>query len=365
MRLDRDRAPVLFTVVTSVLSGLILAGIMKALQSGISASDTVIWFAATAGGVAVATWAVFAVVHRFRKRSSRAFVMTSAFTQKYYLTALVHRLHSALDRDAIDMVLKVPERDYDASAQAHHLRRILARKHDYIGGIIVGGEMRRLRDDLSAFCRDSRLPIVFSDVEPFEKESEYPDNATYIGYDTGAVGALAGKWLVRHLRGKTRPHVLIVASCEHESRQQRCAEALRAAFPDVLITIDDQCDFVRAKACDAVRTHVRHLDPGQCVDGIFCTNDEMALGAVDALSVPASATRATIVVGVDGVHEVKALIDTGDSPLRATVVHDTHRLATGAVDLLVKMHRGDPVPPRTILNAEVYEAVPATHGVTA
>jgi ribose transport system substrate-binding protein len=44
------------------------------------------------------------------------------------------------------------------------------------------------------------------------------------------------------------------------------------------------------------------------------------------------------------------------SPLRATVVQDTHRLAGSAVNLLQKMHRGRPVPKRTILSAEIYEA---------
>ncbi|MEA5367389.1 hypothetical protein VA596_48215 [Amycolatopsis sp., V23-08] len=63
----------------------------------------------------------------------------------------------------------------------------------------------------------------------------------------------------------------------------------------------------------------------------------MAVDAVDALLVaPSAATRATVVIGIDGVLEARTLIDTGSSPLRATVVQDTHRLAVGAVDLLVK-----------------------------
>jgi ribose transport system substrate-binding protein len=81
----------------------------------------------------------------------------------------------------------------------------------------------------------------------------------------------------------------------------------------------------------------------------------MALGAVDALSTPSPATDTTLVIGIDGILEAKALIDTGTSPLRATVVQDTHRLAVSVVDTLVKMHRGHAVPKRTILNAEVYE----------
>lgn len=354
MRLDRDRMPVLFSVVTSVISGVIVAAILKVLHTDISTGATVVWFVAASGGVAVISWTVVTLIHHFRK-PTKAFLMTSAFSQKYYVAALVQRIHSALDRDAIDLVLKVPDRDYDASSQSHHLRRILARKRDYLGGIIVAGEVHRLRDDLATFCRDSRLSVVFTDLEPFDKESEYPANSTFIGYDTGELGELAGKWLAKHLQRKKHPHVLIIASREHSSRQQRCEQGLRSMLPGVLITTNDGCEFMRSRAYDAVHAHVRQLDPGQCLDAIFCTNDEMALGAVDALSTPSPATGATLVIGIDGILEAKALIDSGRSPLRATVVQDAHRLAVNVVDTLVKMHRGHAVPKRTILNAEVYE----------
>ncbi|WHT16452.1 substrate-binding domain-containing protein [Crossiella sp. CA-258035] len=354
--LDRDRMPVRFTVGTSVLSGLILTTILKALQTDIPNSVIFIWFALTSGGVAVISWVTFSILQTTRKRSRRAFLMTSAFSQKYYVAALVHRLHSAFDQDGIDLVLKVPDRDYDAGAQSQHLERLLDRRRDYLGGVIVASEVHRLRDDLTRFCQKSRLPIVFTDLEPFENESEYPDNSAFIGYDTGELGDLAGKWLAKRLRGKKRPRVLIIASREHRSRQERCAQVLRRELDGVAITVEDRCDFVRSRAYDAVHSHVRQLESRQCLNAIFCTNDEMALGAVDALSATLPATHNTVVVGVDGVLEAKALINTANSPLRATVVQDTHRLAVSVANLLVKMHRGRPVPKRTILNAEVYEA---------
>ncbi|MFJ7217593.1 sugar ABC transporter substrate-binding protein [Amycolatopsis sp. NPDC098790] len=352
-RLDRDRTPALFAVTTSVLSGVILAVLAKALQAGISAGATVVWSAVVSAVVGGIFWIV---LRRARKRSAAAFLMTSAFIQKYYVADLVHKVHSALDRNDLDLVLRLPDRDYDAGAQSHQLRRVLSRKNAYVGGIIVAGEVLRLRDDLAAFCRDFRLPVVFSDLEPFPRESDYPARTAFFGYDTGELGELAGNWLVKRLRGKTGPRVLIVASREHDSRQQRCEKVLRAALPDVGITVEDHCDFVRSRAYNAVRAHLRQLPEGRRLDAIFCTNDEMALGAVDALlSAPSAATRETVVIGIDGVLEARTVIDAG-GPLRATVVQDTHRLAVGAVDLLVKMHRGHAVPRRTILDAELYEA---------
>ncbi len=354
--LDRDRMPVRFAVVTSVTSGLILAAILRTLPNRLPANAVAVWIASTCVTVAVISWVAIVAVRRVRKRSRRAFVMTSAFRQKYYITALVQRLHSKLDRDDIDLVLKVPDHDYDADAQSHHLTRLLRRKHDYLGGVIVAGEVQRFRDDLAEFCRKSRLPVVFTDLEPFDEESDYPPNSAYIGYDTGELGELAGKWLANQLRGKRRQRVLIIASREHSSRQERCAAVLRRELTDVVVTIDDRCEFTRSRAYDAVCSHVGQLTARQCLDAIVCTNDEMALGAVDALVVPSPATQATVVVGIDGVLEAKALIDTARSPLRATVVQDTGRLAESVVGLLLRMHRGRTVPKRTLLHAEVYEA---------
>jgi ribose transport system substrate-binding protein len=106
-----------------------------------------------------------------------------------------------------------------------------------------------------------------------------------------------------------------------------------------------------------VLKHVENLDSCQCLHAIFCTNDEMGLGAVDALAAtPSPATEATVVIGVDGVAEARALIDSGASPFRASVVQNTHQLALSIVDLLVKMHRGRQLPKRKILQGSIYEA---------
>jgi ribose transport system substrate-binding protein len=341
------------TVVTSVISGLIIAAVVKVVNSGVADGVVVLWFTLATVGAGLVVWLAGLLLGR-RRRVARAFFMTSAFREKYYVAAFVQRLHELLDLERIDLVLKVPDRDYHASAQARHLVRLAERRREYLGGVIFAAEASRLRNDLITFCRKSRLPVVFTDIEPFDRADEYPENSAYVGYDTGELGELAGQWLVRQLRHTDHPHILIIASCEHNARQQRCEKVLRAARPDVSITTNDQCAFIRSRAYGAVRSHIRDLDPGQRLDAIFCTNDEMALGAVDALS---PTTQATVVIGVDGIVEARTLIDSGQSPLRATVVQDADRLTGNVVDLLLKMRRGDKVKKRTILPGEIYEVV--------
>ena len=353
--LDRDRTPARFTVITSVASGLVLAGILTIVRTDLLAREWPAWAVLVVGGLAAAP------LLRMSKRHRQAFLVASAFSQKYWVASFVQQLHGVLDRAGIDLVLKVPGRDYDAAAQAHHLRRIRATRHAYIGGIIVATEVHRLRPDLAEFCGELALPVVFTDVEPFDDESQYPDNAAFVGYLSSDLGALAGQWLVDHLRrhNRRRPHVLIVASQEHAARQLMCTEALRAGLPDVSITLNNGCAFHRSRAYDAVHAHIRQLTARHArLDAVFCTNDEMALGAVDALrsANAGPVTAGTVVVGVDGIVEARTLIDSGTSPLRATVVQDSQRLAENMVHVLEKMANHRRPIKRTILYPEIYQA---------
>jgi ribose transport system substrate-binding protein len=353
--LDRDRTPALFAIATSVLSSLISLTVGRVLLTDTPKNVLLVWVFTVPAAISLIVWIALQVIRRARRRSQRAFLMVSAFDDKYYIASFVQQLGNALDRVNIDMVLKVPSLDYDASAQSHHLERALDRRHDYIGGVIFAGEVHQLREHLTMFCQKSRLPIVFTDLEPFE-DSEYPKNSAFVGYDTGKLGELAGEWLVRNLRRVRRPRILIIASREHASRQRECAKVLTRELKDVTVTIDDSCAFTRSRAHDAVRNHVRKLDSRQCLHAIFCTDDEMGLGAVDALATPSPATASTIVIGIDGIAEARALIDSGSSPFRATVVQSTHQLAVNIVDALVKVYRGRQFPKRKILEASVYEA---------
>lgn len=358
--LDRDRTPVRFTVVTSVASGLIVAGTVALARGGLLTSSVPLWSLPVAGVPVVAS--LLLLWNRVGKpgQARQAFVVVPAFEQKYWLAGLVQRVHERLDRDGVDMVLKLPACDYDSSAQTRLLNRVQDRRTAYIGGIVVATAVDQQRAALTEFCAASGLPVVFTDAEPFEHEHEYPDNAVYVGYRSAQLGELAGTWLVEQLRqrGVTRPHVLIIASREHSARQEQCRKVLQDAISDVLITELADCDFQRSRAYDAVCAHIRRLGSRELwLDAVFCTNDEMALGAVDAIgSTPSTATQDAVVIGIDGTAEAKALIDKGTSPLRATVIQDASRLAERTVLALEAMHKDKKVPKRTYLKGQLHPA---------
>jgi ribose transport system substrate-binding protein len=345
------------TVLVAACGVVVVVGSVIVIRSGVLLEPVPAW---TIPAVASFVAAPLLLRRRARKADTRqAFLVTSAFSQKYWVAEFVQRLHRALDRKGINLVLKVPDRDYDAASQGHDLRRVLNTKDSYLGGFVVPTELHRMRSLLVEFCAELALPVVFTDVDPFDAESEYPANTAFVGYLSADLGAEAGRWLVDHLRRRAvrRPHVLIVASREHSERQETCADVLRTGLGTVSISVDDTCAFSRSRAYDAVQAHIRsQAVRSPRLDAVFCTNDEMALGAVDALRATESPlTEETTVIGIDGIPEARHLIATAASPLRATVIQDPHRLTESAAEVLQRMLDGRQTATRTILKPEVYQ----------
>jgi ABC-type sugar transport system substrate-binding protein len=61
----------------------------------------------------------------------------------------------------------------------------------------------------------------------------------------------------------------------------------------------------------------------------------------------------TVVAGVDGTPDARALIEAPPGPLRATVVQDSYKVAEATVALMERMLRREHVPKRTSVPAEI------------
>jgi ribose transport system substrate-binding protein len=359
--LDRDRNPVRFAVVTSVVSGAALASIL-ALAGAVMRTGVLTWRVPIWSLIAVFVFSACLVAAAFAGRlrpAKRTFLIIPAFSQKHWISELIQNTHRALDRRGMDVLLKIPDKDYSATGQAHHLRHLLSRRAECVGGFIVPVELDRIRPDLVSFCGRFAKPVVLLDVEPFADERDYPPNTVFVGYDPVDIGARAANWVVGHLaaRGETEPTIVVVGSQAQRARQQRFIEVVSGKMPRAHIVLHDDGHFARMRARKVVGRSLRQLrDDNRKPSVIFCTSDEMALGAVDALLADGSnVTHDVAVVGVDGTPEARALIDSGRSPLRATVVQDSYRISELAADLFERMVKGERVQIRNLLPAELYD----------
>lgn len=353
--LDRQRPPLWPAVATSTMSGLCVLAISSAFKPRLLTAAVPLWSLLAAGGVLLGlSYSLLLRTRAQAQQAKRVFLVISAFDQKHYLAELIRNVHSVLERRGYALELKIPHEDYSTVSQLHCLQRILEHRDDYIGGFvipIIPLDADLAQRDIAEFCGKMAIPVVFLDVEPFENEFHYPARTAYVGYSAAEIGEAAAGWVTEYLCRKQSscPIVLIIGGDEQHGRQRRFREHLSTKLSPVQI-IEASADFNRLEARDVTRRHLKQYDH---IDVIFCTNDEMALGAADALLFGNPSTSETIIVGVDGTPQARALIGAGPSPLHATVTQNSYKVAEYGVDLLDRMIRREQVPTRTHLASKI------------
>ncbi len=362
--LDRDAHPARFVLVTSVVSGLVVtaitAGVGRFLGNRFLTYQVPLWLFLLLSLISFSVVGV--TLHlgqkdRRLRRNDEVFFILCAFNEKRWVAGLIHDLHNSLDRRGFDLVLKIPERDYVHLGQVRHLRNLSERRGRYAGGIISPAEPELLRRDLKAFCISAGYPVVLVDIDPFDAAEDYPDGMAFVGYAPDVIGRCAADYVGEHARRSRiySPCVLVIGSSKlHTGRQAEFVKRLKLWLQDTEFMIDENGDFDRARARKIVCQNLR-VEEDVVPNYIFCTNDEMALGAVDALGLMDLGTDGSVViVGVDGTPEARALIDSQRTPLRATVVQDSCRMAEIATDLLDKAIGGKHIEKYNYLDPHIY-----------
>jgi ribose transport system substrate-binding protein len=124
------------------------------------------------------------------------------------------------------------------------------------------------------------------------------------------------------------------------------------AYPGIEIVAQQTANFDRAEALN-VATNLLQANPG--VTGVFAENDEMALGAIQALG--ARAGEDVKVVGFDGTADGLAAIEAGT--LTATIAQQPAELGKRSVEVLVQLldeeavEEAIPVPVTTVTTENV------------
>jgi ribose transport system substrate-binding protein len=140
--------------------------------------------------------------------------------------------------------------------------------------------------------------------------------------------AMGEKGNVIHLQG-------VAGTSASRDRGTGFDEGMKA-YPQITVVAKQTANFDRAAALD-VTTNLMQANPG--VTGLFAENDEMALGAIQALG--AKAGNGVSVVGFDGTSAGLAAIKAGT--LVATVAQQPAKLGQLAVELAVKAIKGETV----------------------
>ena len=189
------------------------------------------------------------------------------------------------------------------------------------------------------------IPLVYLNLEPVNVD-KLPDNEAYVGSketEAGMLGATeACKLLIEQGRQAGAHAYIMMGDLSHNAAIQRTQSVRDALSTDqckfVTITDEQQAGWLRTAATDLM---TNWLTAGAPFDAVFANNDEMAIGAIQAMKSAGVDMTNVVVVGVDATQDGLAAMKAGD--LDVTVFQNAAGQAAGAVDAAVALAGGKSV----------------------
>jgi ribose transport system substrate-binding protein len=234
----------------------------------------------------------------------------------------------------------VPSKPDDVEQQKQLVDEALLAKPDLI--LFIPVDDVAMVDSLKKMT-DAHIPVVTA-VSMIKG-----DVVTFVGSDDVEVGYKAARDLFTKLGGRGKVVVLEGLSASTTSRDRsRGIERALKEFPgiEVLDSVSGKYDRAYSRTV-MVEMLKKHPD----IDGIVAANDPMALGALDAMH---EAGRKSLVVGANGAVEAVKRIGAGE--MLSSVDFNTFRIACIATEAALRAGRGETVPARIMVPAELIDA---------
>lgn len=176
--------------------------------------------------------------------------------------------------------------------------------------------------------------ITIVDVDEKFDETELANQGgaavAFVATDNVAVGNKGGQYIVDQVE-KGAKVAIIEGKSGNQSSEDRAQGAKEAFEEGGLELVSSQAaDWDRQKALDIATTLIQQ-NPD--LTGIYCCNDGMALGVVQAV-INANKVGEILVVGTDGDEE--AITSVANGQLSATVAQNPSSIGATALDLLIE-----------------------------
>jgi simple sugar transport system substrate-binding protein len=210
-------------------------------------------------------------------------------------------------------------------------------------------------DEVIEEINEAGIPLILSDRTTDIKGTDY--YATWMGSNFIEEGEKAGNWLVAYLekqgRGKDEINIVELQGTVGSGPaidRKKGFENIIAKHPNLKITQSQTGDFTR----DLGRTVMESfLKKGEKIDVLYAHNDDMALGAIQAIKdAGLKPSKDIIIVGVDAVKGAFEAIVAGE--MNCTV-ECSPLLGPQFVDAVKKLVAGETLPKITYSIEYVYD----------
>ncbi|WP_018238150.1 sugar ABC transporter substrate-binding protein [Ensifer sp. BR816] len=243
--------------------------------------------------------------------------------------------------------LQIEDAQNDVAKQQSQIQNFIAAGVD---AIIVNPVDTDATAAMSKIAADAGIALVYVNREPVNIDS-LPEKQAFVASNEVESGTLETQEVCKMLGGKGKA-VVMMGELSNQAARMRTKD-----IHDVLAT--DACkgiEIVEEQTANWSRTQgadlmTNWLSAGVEFDAVIANNDEMAIGAIQALKAAGRSMDSVVIGGVDATQDALAAMAAGD--LDVTVFQNAAGQGQGSVDAALKLAKGEAVEKKVYIPFEL------------
>lgn len=231
----------------------------------------------------------------------------------------------------------------DQAEQNNQINNFIAQGVD---ALIINPVMTSAADQIIATVKDANIPTVLINREPTADQMSAYDKLVYVGCDARQSGTMQGELILEtpnkgDINGDGKvSYIMIQGDPENVDAQYRTEFSVKA-LTDAGVQVEEldlqRGDWDRNKGQEIAQNDLAKF--GDEIEVIFCNNDDMAIGALQAIQAAGRKVNEDIyLVGVDALDA--ALNEVVNGNMTGTVLNDANGQAAGAVEAMEALLSG-------------------------
>jgi inositol transport system substrate-binding protein len=277
--------------------------------------------------------------------------VTMALFDDNFLTVLRNGIQEVAEgMDGVDV--QIEDAQNDVAKQLDQINNFIASGVD---AIIVNPVDTSATQAMTAAAESAGVPLVYVNRQPINMDT-LPDNQAFVASNEIESGTLEAFEICKILRsqgkgGGARAY-LLMGELSNQAAVQRTKDVHDIIGIDMcnfITLVDEQtANWSRDQAQDLM---TNWLSTGDAFDAVFANNDEMAIGAIQAMKAAGLDMDVIVVGGVDATQDALAAMQAGD--LDVTVFQNAAAQGTGALNAALALARGEDVAQKVFIPFEL------------
>lgn len=263
-----------------------------------------------------------------------------------FLTVLRHNMQDyAKTLDGVSV--QAEDAQGDISRQQSQIENFLASGVDGIVVMLVDADSGPA---ISAAAARAGVPLVFVNMEPTGAD-KLPKNQAWVGSNEIQAGTLQAQEVCRRLGGKGEAVILMgqLGTTGQRGRTKAVHDVLdKDECKGIKVLAEQSGNWMRTPGMDIM---TNWITSGLKPNAVLANNDEMALGAIQALKAAGMPPKDIVVAGVDATRDGLQAIQNGD--LSVTVFQNARQQGIGAIDTVLKLSNGETVEQKIFVPFEL------------